>query len=69
MKRCMDHVDMGEIHNSMEELSQPPLSSFGMKGDLSRDHSIFMSRDYGKEHIYVHDVLLHDYLHSFAMYI
>ena len=67
-KRCMDHVDMGEIYNSLKELSQPPLSSLGVRGELSMDHSICMRRAYGKEHIYVQDVLLHDYLHSFTMY-
>ena len=64
----MDHVDMGEIHNSVEDLSQTPLFSFGMRGDLSMDHSICMSINFGKEHDYVHDVSLDDYLHSFTMY-
>ena len=68
LKICMDHVEMGEIHNSMYELSQPPLSSFGMRGDLSMDHSICMSRNFGKEHAYVHDVSFDDYFHSFTMY-
>ena len=67
-QRCMDHVEMGEIHNSMKELSQPPLSSFGMRGDLSMDHSICMSINFGKEHAYVHDVSFGEYFHSFTMY-
>ena len=68
LKICMDHVEMGDIHNSMDELSQPPISSFGRKGDLSMDHSLFMSRNFGKEHAYVHNVSFDDYLHSFTMY-
>ena len=40
LRRCMDHVEMVEIHKSMEELSQPPFSSFGKRGDLPMDHSI-----------------------------
>ena len=27
LRRCMDHVEMEEIHNSLMELSQPPLFS------------------------------------------
>ena len=33
------------------------------------DHSICMSRNFGKEHAHVHDVSFDDHLHSFAMYI
>ena len=68
LERFMDYVEMEEIHNSLKDLSQPPLSSLGMRGDLSMDHSICMSRDYGKEHVNVHNVLFDDYLHSFTMY-
>ena len=63
----MDHVDMGETHKSMKELSQPPLSSFRMRGDLSMDHSICMNRIVGKENVYVHNVSFDDYFHSFTM--
>ena len=59
------HVKNSEYYR---ELLHPPLFSFGMRGDLSMGHSICMSRDYGKEHVYVHSVLLDDYLHSFKMY-
>ena len=47
----MDHVDMEEIHNSFMELSQPPLSSLGMRGDLSMSHSIGVRKAYGKDHV------------------
>ena len=67
-QRCMNHVEMGEIHNSMEELSQPPLSSFEMRRDLSMNHSICISKGYGKEHVYIHNGLLDDYLCSFTLY-
>ena len=68
LKICMDHVEMVEIHKSMEELSQPPLSTFGMRGDLSMDNSICMRRNFGKGYVYMHDVSLDDYLNSFTMY-
>ena len=67
-QRCMNQVELEERNNSMKELSQPPLSSFGMRGDLSMDHSICMSRNFGKENSYVHDVSFNDYLHLFTMY-
>ena len=60
---------MGEIHKSMKELSKPPLSSLGMRGDLSMDHSICMSRIYGKDNVCRHNDLLDDYLHSFTIYV
>ena len=56
----MDHVEMEERHNFFMELSKPPLSSLGMRGDLSMSHSICMSRVYGKDHVYVHNDLLND---------
>ena len=40
-QRCMNHVELEKRHNSIKGLSQPPLSSFGMRGDLSMDHSIW----------------------------
>ena len=33
MRRCMDHVKMEKIHNSLEDLAQPPLFSLRMRGD------------------------------------
>ena len=57
LKRCMDHVEMEEIHNSLKELSQPPLSSLGMRGDLSMSHSISMMKVYGKDHVLMHNDL------------
>ena len=60
LRRCMDHVEMEEIHNSLMGLSQRPLSSLGMRGDLSMDHSICMNGNFGKEHAYVHNVSFDD---------
>ena len=65
----MNHVEMEEIHKSLKDLSWPSLSSLGMRGDLSISHSICMSRVYGKDHVYVHNDLLDDYLHSFTIYV
>ena len=57
LRRCMDHVEMEEIHKSLGELSQPPLPSLGMRGDLSMIHSICMSKAYGKDHVWLHNYL------------
>ena len=38
MRRCMDHVQMEQIHNSLEELAQPPLFSLRMRGDSLLSH-------------------------------
>ena len=51
----------------MKDLIQAPLSSFGMRGDISMHHSICMSRILGKEHAYVHNFSFDDYFHSFTM--
>ena len=48
MMICMDHVEMKEIHDSLEELTQPPLFSLRMRGDISMSHSICMRKTYGK---------------------
>ena len=69
LKRCMDHVEMEEIHNSLKELSQPPLSSLGMRGDLSMSHSISVIKVYGKDHVFMHNDLLDEYLHSFTIHV
>ena len=66
-QRCMKHVELEEKHSSMKELNKPPLSYFGMRGDLSMDHSICMSRNFGEEHAYVHNVLFDKYLNSLTM--
>ena len=67
LRRCMDHVEMEEINNSFKDLSQPPLSSLVMRGDLSMSHSICMSRVYGKDLVFMHNVLYDEYLHSFTI--
>ena len=64
LRRCMDHVEMEEIHNSLGELSQPPLSSLRMRGDLSMSHSICMSKSYGKDIFWLHNDLYNEYVHS-----
>ena len=69
LRRCMDHVEMEEIHNSLMELSQPPLSSWGMRGDLSMSHSICVSKAYGKDYVFMHNDLLNEYLHSFTIHV
>ena len=46
MRRCMDHVEM-------EELAQPPLFSWRMRGGSSMSHSICMNKIFGKEHAHV----------------
>ena len=63
----MDHLEMEERPKSLMDLSQPPLSSMGMRRDIFMSHSIGMSRVYGKDHVYMHDDLLDDYFHSFTI--
>ena len=65
----MDHVEMEDIHKYLRDLSQPPLSSIGMRGDLSMRHSIRMMKVYGKDHVYMHNDLFDDYLHSFTIHV
>ena len=67
MRRCMDHVEMEEIHKYLEELTQPPLSSFSMRGDSSMSHSIFMSKTYGKDIFCLHDDLYNVYMHPLTI--
>ena len=64
----MDHVEMVETHKSMEELSQPPLSSFGMRGDLSMHHSICLRRNFGEEYAHVNNVSFDYCFHYFTMH-
>ena len=65
----MDHVEMEEIHKSLMELSQPPLSSLGMRGDLSMDHSICVNKAYGKDHFCMHNDLYNEYMHSLTIHV
>ena len=65
----MDHVEMEETHNSLMELSQPPLSSWGTRGDLSMSHSIYVSRVYGKDLVFMHNDLYDEYLHPFTIHV
>ena len=44
----MDHVEMEEIHNSLEELAQPPLFSLRTRGDSSMSYFLCMRKTYGK---------------------
>ena len=44
----MDHMEMEEKRDSLEELAQPPLSTLRMRGDSFLSHSTCMSREYGK---------------------
>ena len=64
----MNHVDLGERHDSIKELIQPPLSSFGMRGDISMHHSICLRRYLGEEYAYVPNVLFDENMHSFTMF-
>ena len=57
---------MEEIHNSLEELAQPPLFSWRMRGDSILSHSICMSRNYGKGIFYLHDDL---YIHPLTIFV
>ena len=65
----MDHVQMEEIHNSLEELAQPPLFSLRMRGDSSMGHSIFMSKTYGKGIVYLHNDLYNVYMHPLTIHV
>ena len=56
-------------YNSLKELSQPPLSSLGMRGDISMSHSISVRKVYGKGHAFVHNYLINDYFHSFTIHV
>ena len=67
-QRCISNVEMGEIHDSMKDLIQSPLSSFGMRGDRSMHHSICMRRNFGEEYACVPNVSFDYYLNSFTMY-
>lgn len=58
LRRCMDHMEMEERHNSLMELSQTPLSYLGMRGDLSMGYSICMNRVYGKDHVFMNNEIL-----------
>ena len=69
LKICMDHVEMGEIHNCTKELSQPPLSSLGMRWDLSMSHSISVRKVNGKDCLFMHNDLFDEYMHSFTIHV
>ena len=62
LRRCMDHVEMEEIHNSLGELTQPPLFSLIMRGDSNMSHSICMGKEYGKDTIWLHNDLCLKYV-------
>ena len=64
----MDHVKMEEIHKFLMELSQPPISPLGMRGDISMSHSINMIEAYGKDHVLMHNDLFDEYFHSFTIH-
>ena len=66
MSRCIDHVQMEEIHNSLEELAQPPIFSLRMRGDSFFSHSICIQKNYGKVIVYLHDYL---YIHPLTIYV
>ena len=69
MKRCMDQVQMEEIHNSLGELAQPPLFSLRIRGDSSMSHSICMSRAYGKGDDCLHDYFFNVYMHPLSIHV
>ena len=62
----MDRVDMDERHNSLMDLSQPPLSSLGMSGGLSMIHSISVRKVYGKDIVCLHNDL---YMHPLTIHV
>ena len=64
----MNHVEMGNIHDSMEDSIQPPPSSFGKRRDRSMHHSICMRRDFGEEYAFVSHDPFDYYMYSFTMY-
>jgi len=68
-RRCMDHMDMEEIHKYLMELSKTPLFSMGMRGDLPMDHSICVKKAYGKDNVCMHNDLLNEYFHSFTIHV
>ena len=68
-QRCMCHVELEERHESMKELFQPPLSSFGMRGDTSMHHSICMRRNCGEEYACVSNDSFYYDLYYFTMYV
>ena len=63
MRRCINHVQMEEIHEYLEELAQPPLFSLRMKGDSFFSHSICIHKTYCKG-----IVCLHNYLYNLSMH-
>ena len=65
----MDYVERQEICKSVMGLSQPPLSSMGMRGDSSMDHSFFVRKAYGKDHVYMHNDLYNEYVHSLTIHV
>ena len=58
MRRFIGHVQMEEIHNSLEELAQPPLFSLRLRGDSILSHSICIRKTYGKGIVYFHDDII-----------
>ena len=69
LRRCMDHVEMEEIHNSWEELAQPPLFPLRIRGDSSMSHSICMDKTYGKGIICLHNDLYNVYVQPLTIYV
>ena len=67
-QRCMNLVEMGQQHSSVEELIQPSLSPLE-GGDISMHHSKFMGRTIGEEYAHVKQVYFFDCMHSFTMFI
>ena len=63
----MNHVELGEQHNSMKELIQRYISSFG-RGDRSMHHSICLRRNFGEKCAQVNNVLFDEDMHYFTMY-
>ena len=57
---------MEEIHNSLEELGQPPLCSLRMRGDSFLSHSICMRKTYVGGIVYLHDDL---YIHPLTIFV
>ena len=64
---CMNHVELGQKHNSIKELIQPSLSLFE-RGDRSMHHSICLRRNFGEEYAHVNNVSFDYCLHYFTMY-
>ena len=62
-------MELEEIHNSLGELSQPPLLSLRMREDLSMSHSICMSKTYGKDTVWLHSDLYNEYMNSLTIYV